>query len=91
MRAGALNERIVVMDLVREPDGLGGSTNSYEARLSLWANVKKDGEKRLATIRYRGDVSKGQFILHNGRTYEIKDAFDPSGRRRDMKLECEEV
>ncbi len=91
MRAGSLNERIVVMDLVREPDGLGGSTNGYEARLSLWANVKKDGEKRQVTIRYRGDVSKGQFILHNGRTYEIKDAFDPSGRRRDIKLECEEV
>ena len=91
MRAGALNERIVIMDLVRGSDGVGGSTKSYEARLSLWANVKKETGKRTIMIRYRKDVASGQFVLHDGETFEIKEADDPTGRRQELKLECEEV
>lgn len=91
MRAGALNERIVIMDLVRGSDGVGGSTKAYEARLTLWANVKKEAEKRTITIRHRKDVASGQFVLHDGRIYEITDTSDSSGRRREMKLECEEL
>jgi len=91
MRAGALNERIVIMDLVRNSDGIGGSTNTYEAKLSLWAKVKKEGEKSSISIRYRKDVAEDQFVLHDGKTYEIKNANDPTGRRQEMILECEEV
>lgn len=73
---------------------------------TVWANIRtKPGGERFhaggeqlqarlgvtLTLRYRSDISPKMIVLYNGRTFQIENAFDPTGEKKDLVLETYEV
>jgi SPP1 family predicted phage head-tail adaptor len=100
---GALNRRVVLEAVMRTPDGAGGAVESWTPVATLFATLRavSGGESfaqdRTAgrvtheiVIRYRADVTPAMRFRLGTRLFEIAAAFDPDGRRRQLRCLVEE-
>ena len=96
--------RLTLEEPVETPDGLGGTSRSFAARVSLWGRLEpasaderseasraEQAATHRLTIRWRGDVTAAMRLTAPGRTFNILSSHDPDGRRRDLVCRVEEV
>jgi SPP1 family predicted phage head-tail adaptor len=102
MNIGTLDERLVLEQPARTPDGGGGAILAWEPVAELWARVRPiSGEERLAHdqlagrlthevwIRWRAGVTPAMRFRQDTRTYQIAAVLETS-RRVWLKCLCEE-
>ena len=102
---GDLRERITIQAPGDPVDDGGGGKSVFWADLAIvWAAIKpvSNAERFYAQqievsttheifIRYRTDVKNNMRILHGEAVYDITSIVDVDGRRRFLKLMCEEA
>lgn len=74
------------------------ANQEYERHCQAWASIKylagrESADDRDSTlgkanikIRYRGDITNKMIVVYDGRTFEIEDNFDPTGRRKYLMI-----
>ncbi len=103
-RIGAMRTRTTLQAPVETDDGAGGVSIGWEDVAEVWAEVRprRGGESlwadapagRLSSeivMRWRNDVWPGMRIVAGERTFDIRAAYDPDGRRRHVVCLCLEV
>ena len=100
-----LRHRIEVGRYVSGKDEYGDPTpEQWERVATLWASVEglrgshyfqaqqtvNQSDHRII-IRYRGDITQGMIVKHDGRELTIQSVLDEDGRRRRLTLICREV
>ena len=101
MRAGALDQRIVIERLVEGYDELGQPINDWLPIVTTWAEVSPlVGREFLAAaalvaevtarirMRYRPGITAADRIVHEGTTYGITSVADVHSSRRELVLMC---
>jgi SPP1 family predicted phage head-tail adaptor len=101
---GALRRRLVLEAPVATPDGLGGTTQSFETVAAVWAQIEwlSGGERwrmgraehyatHRITMRWRDGVDAGQRLLDGTRVFDIRAVADPDGGRRRLTCLVEEI
>lgn len=104
MRAGSLNKRITIYQLVTgspSVDSFGQPNTSWEELDTVWAAVEPlSGREFWAQqqiqseitsrirIRYRSDVAVGMKIAYSSRTYIIKYMIDNLEEHKELWLMC---
>jgi SPP1 family predicted phage head-tail adaptor len=101
---GALRRRLVLEAPVATPDGLGGTTKSFQTVAALWAQLEwlGGGERwRLGrpeqagswriTLRWRSGIDAGQRLRDGARMFDIRTVADPDGSRRRLVCLAEEI
>ena len=94
-RIGAMRSRVTLQAPVETDDGAGGVVVSWVDVASVWAEVRprRGGEGLWAdapagrltseiVMRWRDDVWPGMRLVAGERTFDIRAAYDPDGRRR---------
>jgi SPP1 family predicted phage head-tail adaptor len=101
---GELRERVTIQTPGAPVDDGGGGTTTFWTDLAeVWAAVRpvSNAERYYAQqveasttheifIRWRGDVKNNMRVLHRGAVYDVTSVADVDGRRRFLKLMCEE-
>lgn len=103
-RIGAMRSRVTLQAPVETDDGAGGVVVSWVDVASVWAEVRprRGGEGLWAdapagrltseiVMRWRDDVWPGMRLVAGERTFDIRAAYDPDGRRRRVVCLCLEV
>ena len=101
MKAGALDQRIVIERLVEGYDELGQPINDWLPIVTTWAEVSPlVGREYLAAaalvaevtarirMRYRPGITAADRIVHEGTTYGITSVADVHSSRRELVLMC---
>ena len=101
MRAGALDQRIVIERLVEGYDELGQPINTWLPIVQTWAHVQpltgRDfiaaqaamSEVKLKIImRYRPGITPADRVSHGGQVYGIEAVIDVHSSRRELHLMC---
>lgn len=101
---GALRRRLVLEAAVTAPDGLGGTTQTYDTVAALWAQVEflsgrehwRRGRPEQAvthrvTMRWRANVDAGQRLRDGERIFDIRAVADPDGGRRRLVCLVQEI
>lgn len=101
MKAGALDQRIVIERLVEGYDELGQPINTWLPIVTTWAEVSPlVGREFLAAaalvaevtarirMRYRPGITAADRIVHEGTTYGITSVADVHSSRRELVLMC---
>jgi SPP1 family predicted phage head-tail adaptor len=101
---GALGRRLVLEQPVATPDGAGGMVIAFAPLATVWAEVRWiSGDERFVagrpeqaarhaiTLRWRGDVTAGMRFVGDGAVFGIVSAGDPTGERRRLVCQCEEI
>lgn len=101
---GALRRRLVLEAPIPTPDGLGGTTQSFETVAAVWAQIEwlSGGERwrmgraeqyatHRITMRWRDGVDAGQRLLDGTRVFDIRAVADPDGGRRRLTCLVEEI
>ena len=101
MKAGALDQRIVIERLVEGYDELGQPINDWLPIVTTWAEVSPlVGREFLAAaalvaevtarirMRYRPGITAADRIVHEGTTYGITSVADVHSSRRELVLMC---
>ena len=105
MKAGALDQRIVIERLVEGYyDELGQPINDWLPIVQTWAHVQpltgRDfiaaqaamSEVKLKIImRYRPGITPADRVSHNGQVYGIEAVIDVHSSRRELHLMCKAV
>jgi len=104
MNVGRLRHRIILQSKTLTRDAYGGETITWVDLATVWAEcLPLSGREFLAAraevaesllkirIRWRADVSTGNRVVWDGRTYDIEAALDTGGRREELMLMCKEV
>lgn len=99
MRAGALDQRVVIERLVEGYDELGQPINDWLPIVTTWASVSPlTGREYLAAaalvsevtarirMRYRPGITSRDRIVHEGTTYNIVSLADMHSSRRELVL-----
>lgn len=100
MRAGPLRHRCSLQSQQRTEDGAGGYIEGWQEYANVWGEINSisgrtaqiaqqlDGEITAEiNVRYREDVKRGDRLVHQSTTYEIKAPL-PDNRTRLLKLLC---
>ena len=103
-RIGVMRWRVTLQAPVETDDGAGGVVVSWVDVASVWAEVRprRGGEGLWAdapagrltseiVMRWRDDVWPGMRLVAGERTFDIRAAYDPDGRRRRVVCLCLEV
>jgi len=105
MQAGKLRQRITIEQATETQDGFGATLQSWSTLATVWAEVLTDMgtegfapdsavERTVQTytinLRHRSDVTTKMQVRYDGRTLDIENVFDPTGRRRTLVLKCKE-
>lgn len=103
MGAGALRERIEVLEEITAGDGMGGQTVAWDVKFTLAARIKPvSGDEKMhgqqvqatmrhrVVIRYRSGVDTVQRIRWGTRVFNILAVTNPDERRKYLELLCEE-
>jgi SPP1 family predicted phage head-tail adaptor len=103
MRAGLLERKIIIEQSSEVIDSVGDSTLSWTTFATVWANILTNSGKefiqaremhsslsRIITIRYLASVTPRMRVNDSSTYYNILAAFDPNGRRIELKLYCDE-
>lgn len=101
MKAGALDQRIVIERLVEGYDELGQPINQWLPIVTTWAEVSPlVGREYLAAaalvaevtarirMRYRPGITAADRIIHGGTTYGITSVADVHSSHRELVLMC---
>ena len=101
MKAGALDQRIVIERLVEGQDELGQPINQWLPIVTTWAAVEPlVGREYLAAtalvaevtarirMRYRPGITAADRVIHNGKVYGITSVADVHSSRRELQLQC---
>lgn len=105
MRSGLLRNRIEIQKPKRTRGSAGASDLTFVHLAFAWASItSRQGTETLrgdtqvadathiVTIRYRDDISAGQRILFQNRTFEVTGAPDNvDERRRELRIPVNEV
>ena len=104
MRAGRLDQRVTVEQLVTIGDSWGGTVEAWAPLMSVWAAVEPlVGREYLAaqaaqsevtarvTMRYRPGITAQDRVIHNGTTYNIVSLIDVRSGHRELVLMCKAV
>jgi SPP1 family predicted phage head-tail adaptor len=102
MNIGTLDERLLLEEPVRTPDGGGGAAVTWQPLTELWGHVRPiSGEERLVHdqlagrlthevwIRWRAGVTAAMRFRQDTRIYEIVAVLE-ARRRIYLKCLCEE-
>ena len=101
MKAGALDQRIVIERLVEGYDELGQPINDWLPIVQTWAHVQPlVGREYLAagallsevtariSLRYRPGITAADRVIHDGKVYGITSVADVHSSRRELQLQC---
>ena len=101
MKAGALDQRIVIERLVEGYDELGQPINDWLPIVTTWAHVEPlTGREFIAAqaavseitarvrLRYRPGITTADRIVHDGTTYGVTSVADVHSSRRELVLMC---
>jgi SPP1 family predicted phage head-tail adaptor len=104
MRAGALDQRIVIERLVEGYDELGQPINDWLPIVTTWAEVSPlVGREFLAAaalvaevtarirMRYRPGITAADRVIHDGKVYGITSVADVHSSRRELQLQCRAI
>ena len=104
MRAGALDQRIVIERLVEGYDELGQPINDWLPIVTTWAAVEPlVGREYLAAaalvaevtarirMRYRPGITAADRVIHDGKVYGITSVADVHSSRRELQLQCRAI
>ena len=104
MRAGQLDQRIVIERLVEGYDELGQPINDWLPIVTTWASVEPlVGREYLAAaalvsevtarirMRYRPGITSQDRIIHDGTVYGITSVADVHSSRRELVLMCRAI
>ena len=99
MKAGALDQRIVIERLVEGYDELGQPYNDWLPIVTTWAHVEPlTGREFIAAqaavseitarvrLRYRPGITTADRIVHDGTVYGITSVADVHSSRRELVL-----
>lgn len=104
VRSGQLNQRITIEEDTGVKNSVGQKVEAWGTLATVWGRVRAlTGSERFAaqqllaelsyeiTIRFRTDINEThRIVLTDGQTLDIQSAFDPDGRRRELKILCKE-
>lgn len=98
---GRLSHRLTLEREVREGDGGGGATVTWEAAGEMWGAIEMpSGTERaqaggiagevnaFITVRYRDDAVPAMRFRTGTRIFEILAVLDVDGRRRYLRCQC---
>ena len=104
MKAGALDQRVVIERLVEGYDELGQPINDWLPIVTTWAEVSPlVGREYLAAaalvaevtarirMRYRPGITSQDRIIHDGTAYSITSLADVHSSRRELVLMCRAI
>jgi SPP1 family predicted phage head-tail adaptor len=104
MKAGALDQRIVIERLVEGYDELGQPINTWLPIVQTWAHVQPlVGREYIAAgallsevtarvrMRYRPGITAADRVIHNGKVYGITSVADVHSSRRELQLQCRAI
>lgn len=103
LRIGDLRHRLVLEQVVRVDDGVGGSEETWERVEELWAALKplngqeRDVSDQLAGhvsheiwVRYRVGIKPDMRFRSSARVFEVRAVIDDGERRQFLKCLAEE-
>lgn len=105
MNIGRLRHRVELqrMETYQDPN-TGDLVTGFRTYATVWAEVRGlSGRTYYAAqqttaasthevrMRHRTDVEPGHRILHDGKTYTVDAALDPTGRREELVVVAKEV
>ena len=106
MRAGDLNKRITLYELVTgspAKDEFGEPNTSWEALDTVWASIEPISGREFwaqqqvqseitarIRIRYRDDITPGMKAEYQSKTYAIKNVIDKDEKHAELQLMCSE-
>ena len=104
MRAGRLDQRVTLEQLVTIGDSWGGTVEAWAPLMTVWAAVEPlVGREYLAaqaaqsevtarvTMRYRTGITAQDRVIHDGKTYGIVSVIDVRSQGRELVLMCKAV
>lgn len=103
VRIGDLRHRLILEQVVRQDDGSGGSDETWEALVELWAALRpSSGHEREISdqisgnvsheiwVRYRAGVKPEMRFRSDGRVFEVRAVIDVGERGQFLKCLVEE-
>ncbi|ART49202.1 phage head closure protein [Acidovorax carolinensis] len=104
MKAGALDQRIVIERLVEGFDELGQPINTWLPIITTWAHVQPlVGREYIAagallsevtariSLRYRPGITAADRVIHDGKVYGVTSVGDVHSSRRELQLQCRAI
>ena len=101
---GKLRHRVTIQQLVNIDDGGGGSIETWQDIVPVWAAIEplRGNERYTAqqvqstlshkvTIRYREGVKPQMRLTYKGRVFEVESVIDVEERHQWLELLCSEV
>ena len=103
MRAGDLNRKIVISQMLIVEDAQGNETRSQATIAALYASIKQESsgdgsvngnpaavDVKIFRIRWRSDITNGMWIDYAGNRYQIS-TINEFGRREGLDLTARAV
>jgi|FLOH01.1.fsa_nt_gi SPP1 family predicted phage head-tail adaptor len=103
MRAGRLNSAIIIESKTEVINTVGEPIETWSTFTSIRAEVRTQSGKEfisakaqhselshVITCRYISGVNSKMRINNGGEYYNILSVFDPSSRKREMRIYCSE-
>lgn len=103
MRAGRLNTKITIESKTETIDSVGDPVNTWATYAEAWAEVRTQSGKEfirarelhselthVLTLRWISGVTTDMRVNNNGAYYNILSVFDPTTRKRELRLYCNE-
>lgn len=104
MRAGRRNKKVTIESASEVVNGVGDVVRTWTTFATAFASIETNGGKEfiqqqsiyselthLLTIRYITGVKANMRVNNGGVFYDILAAYDPTGRRIDLKVPCREL
>lgn len=101
MRAGTLDQRVTIEELVEGFDDYGQPLSEWQTYLSAWAAVEPlTGREYLAAmqnqsettirvrLRYRPGIKSSMRVKHGAKLYGIQSVIDVKSTGRELVLMC---
>lgn len=101
---GDLKRRILIEQVGRARDAVGGQVEAWGELATVWAKVEPlsaterywrqqtaGQASHRVTIRYRTDVTTKMRVSYNGRRFEIRGVTDVDDARAWLELSCDEL
>lgn len=101
MKAGNLDQRIVIERLVKGVDPIGQPINAWEPVFSVWAAVEPlQGREYIAAqavqsevearirLRYRPGVTSAMRVIHGADTYSITSVIHVKSAKQELQIMC---
>lgn len=98
-----LRHRIIIQNVTRVRDAMGGWTESWGTFATVWADVHAMSAREVnfseslghrvthrVTMRYLADIASDMRISFDNRILDIQGFRNPDGRKRFLEVMCEE-